>query len=935
MRPLKERLLQGVYRITRYHAWWVVLFFALVAGFGAYYAMDVPLRSSFMDLLPTDDPLVNQFRETQRYTTANDYIAIHLKLTEDVPFEEREARLLGFAERVAESLEGDPEILLVTYLQDLTPAIPEQYLYLFDLSEEELGKIEQSINLARSAIGSQSDISLPSGITLSDAYAGVADEFIRALYSEDLSMAAGSDSGPAMMAQLDTVSSLNRVVLSAIDGLTELPQITSAVNALSTVFAPNLEVDSEGPSGFFSDDRTALLMTVQPRLPSSEGTEYSSLVSDRVREAIAAADPEASGLRAGLAGTYPYNQETNDVINYDMLRTTIISSIGVFVIFMLAFGSFFYSIIAVVPLLISVVLTMCWARFALGGFNLVTTFLPALVLGLGIDYAIHLVSRYAEERSAGQSLNRALYAAIRHKGEASFLAALTTALVFLGMLTAKSRALFEMGVISSIGVLAAFIVTLFLLPAMITLAHHLFHIRHRETVATHAAKLTSAFRLVTSRGRAIFVIILVLTFFVAFQASQISFVFSSSDLVPRVEMDDVYDEIVADFGFSPAGIGYAYTFKAANEAELQKVVSRLEENELVMTVESAAELLPVNLTEQQRVLNELNIDAYIDQLETLRRSLVERGAAVAQIRTLLTQFALLQFGASLNAMVDVAVTSNEIIGQLRTLQTELGALDAEAAIVQVADLQAALGGLDTSLSDLRELPPVEELLRDVLSALPREIRSQYLDAEGRFVIKATVSPAIFDGANLDEFDAMAESLSVEYFGTPLVVRKLRGMMVRDFYISTLLALALIAIVMRKSLGGWVRALVAGSPLVLGYVWMLAGMRLLDINFNFLSITISPLLIGIGVDNGIHILHRTMEERMLRPEGAIERSLGSTAVAVIVTSLTTMLVFGSLLAARTPGLRMLGTSALLGIGFSLLFSLLFLPAALRVEGGKRV
>jgi len=110
---------------------------------------------------------------------------------------------------------------------------------------------------------------------------------------------------------------------------------------------------------------------------------------------------------------------------------------------------------------------------------------------------------------------------------------------------------------------------------------------------------------------------------------------------------------------------------------------------------------------------------------------------------------------------------------------------------------------------------------------------------------------------------------------------------------------------------------------------------LQIDFNFINITISPLLIGIGVDNGIHILHRYAEERAIASEGAIERGGRMTAVAVIVTSLTTMLVFGSLLLARTPGLRLLGTSALLGIGFALVFSLLFLPAAIRVEGGKRV
>jgi hypothetical protein len=150
-----------------------------------------------------------------------------------------------------------------------------------------------------------------------------------------------------------------------------------------------------------------------------------------------------------------------------------------------------------------------------------------------------------------------------------------------------------------------------------------------------------------------------------------------------------------------------------------------------------------------------------------------------------------------------------------------------------------------------------------------------------------------------------------------------------------LATLLIALTLWRSLGGGMRALLAASPLILGYVWMLGGMRLLQINFNFINIMISPLLIGIGVDNGVHIMHRYREERKVDPEGAIERAGQKTAVAVLVTSLTTMLVFASLLLASTPGLRFLGISALLGIGFTLIFSLLFLPAALQVEGGKRV
>jgi predicted RND superfamily exporter protein len=117
--------------------------------------------------------------------------------------------------------------------------------------------------------------------------------------------------------------------------------------------------------------------------------------------------------------------------------------------------------------------------------------------------------------------------------------------------------------------------------------------------------------------------------------------------------------------------------------------------------------------------------------------------------------------------------------------------------------------------------------------------------------------------------------------------------------------------------------------------MLGGMRLLQVDFNFINITISPLLIGIGVDSGIHIIHRYLEERAISIDGAVERAGRMTAVAVLVTSLTTMLVFGSLLIARTPGLRLLGVSALLGIGFTLLFSVVFLPAVLHISGEKRV
>ncbi len=934
-RSIKDKVFWAIFRISRYYAWLVLTFVLVLTAVAIYYVRELPIRSSYFDLLPQDDPLIDEYRSSEEYLAQTDYLALLLTLVdaEDKTQQERERLLLGAAEVIAEVLREDPEFIEVTFLLDPSPKIPDQYLLLYTLDAEQLARIESSVALARQSIAGGALSLLPTTGDLSDVYRQVGETIGQAL-SDSLSTE-GSPSATTIEASLAEMSTFNEAVLGAVEGIETLPSVTEAVRALSEIFTPAEGRVSRAPEGVFSRDRTRLLMSVRPRYPSQQGVAYCTNVMEALDANLALVDLTELGVRIGVTGTYAYSAETNAVINADMRRTTIIASVGVLLIFYLAFGSIFYSVIAVIPLLISLVLTMAWAKFAVGGFNLITSFLPALVLGLGIDYGIHFISRYAEERSKGRSLNRALCTAVLRKGEASFLAAATTALVFLGLLSAHSRALFEMGAITAVGVLLAFLATIFLLPTLITLAHFLFRFRHRERVVNYTPYLSPFFRFVTEKGRVIFAIVLILTFFVAFQAARISFVFSSADLVPHVASQDVLNEILTHFGASKTRIGNYFTFFASSEDQLAEIVEHLKQNDLVEEVQSPQDLLPVNLSDQQRILNSLNIASYIEQLDLFDRSLADRASALAQIRNLLTQFGLLQYGAALNGEVEISLTAMEIQQQLRAIQNEVKRLDVNEARTRIVDLQEALLNLDRNLLQIRELPPLSALLRDILQGVPEGIRSSYLTSSGEYVIRARVKQAIYERDNLREFDAFASSISDKYFGMPLVGKQLEDYMKRDFFVSTLIAAALIIFILWSTLRGGIRALLAATPLILGYVWMLGGMKLLQIDFNFINITISPLLIGIGVDNGIHILHRYAEERAIEPEGAIERAGRMTAVAVIVTSLTTMLVFGSLLLARTPGLRLLGTSALLGIGFALVFSLLFLPAAIRVEGGKRV
>ncbi len=949
-----ERLLEGIFRIGRYRAWWVVILWLAATGFGVYYSLDSPFRGSFLDLLPVNEPLIDEYRENEKYT--GDAVGILIQLHGEIPEsnQARDAILVQAAESLAILLRENEEFTDVYYLQQISDEIPDQYIQLFNLNEEQLQRIEASVELARGAIGGGAfglftDDMLGSEYanigSLDQVYALISTQFNQALASGQLTLGERALGGHPLEEQLELIISLNQGVLQTLGGLSGLPTVTSAVNDLSSIFMPDLNEDLRAPRPYISEDHMMLFMVAQPRYPSQRGVEYSTQITDFVQASIEASGAESLGVLVRQTGTYSFNKATTEAVNKDMLRTTIISSIGVFVIFILAFGSFFYSIIAVIPLLVSVIMTMAWAKFAVGGFNLVTTFLPALVLGLGIDYAIHIISRYAEERNKGRSLNRALHTAVLNKGKASLYAAVTTSLVFVGLLAARSRALFEMGAITSVGVMLAFLATLFLVPALISLSHFLFRIRRKEGIVGLAPRMSGFFQLITGRARAFFVIILILTFFVTFQAARTSFEFSSTDLIPRVESQEVAEILQANFANSGAGVGSVFTFYASTGDELREVVDTLTDTDrqwsefglppILEAVESPLDLLPVNLSEQQEMLSSLDMAAYIEQLDILGDSLAGQAATQAHIRTVLAQFSLLQFAASANGEVGLGMQGSQIIRQLRDLQGVIGSLDVAAASLNLEALRAALAALDSNLDQVRDLPPVEALLREVLLAYPEALRAQKLTSDGRFVIQARVSRGIFDDDNMTKFNNFASSFSDDYFGMPLVVQKLEGYMKRDFYLSTGIALLVIIIIVWVSLRGWMRAILATAPLVLGYIWMLGGMRLMGMDFNFLSITISPLLIGIGVDNGIHIIHRTMEEKALRPEGAIERGVGATAISVIVTSLTTMLVFASLLLARTPGLRMLGASALLGIGFALLFSLLFLPAALKVEGGKRV
>ena len=148
MIPLKERILQRVFRISRYYAWWVLIITILLTGASVYYIRDIPIRGSFLDLLPRNDPLVDEYRRIEELLRT-DFLVLLLSLQEGegLPIGEREDRLLRAAGEITRVLAKNPEFIEVSYLAELSPEIPDQFVLLYRLNEEELAHIKFTLAL--------------------------------------------------------------------------------------------------------------------------------------------------------------------------------------------------------------------------------------------------------------------------------------------------------------------------------------------------------------------------------------------------------------------------------------------------------------------------------------------------------------------------------------------------------------------------------------------------------------------------------------------------------------------------------------------------------------------------------------------------------------------------------------------------------------------
>lgn len=219
-----------------------------------------------------------------------------------------------------------------------------------------------------------------------------------------------------------------------------------------------------------------------------------------------------------------------------------------------------------------------------------------------------------------------------------------------------------------------------------------------------------------------------------------------------------------------------------------------------------------------------------------------------------------------------------------------------------------------------------------LDDLPESILDRYSNrSRDQFLI--TVYPAgnIWQDAQfLHQFTDDLENVSARATGMPPVFRALIEIIGRDGRNAMALTVIIVFLLLWLDFRDARVAFIAMIPLAAGALWMVGLMRLTGQQFTVMNVMGFPMIIGIGIDDGVHIMHRWISEG----RGHIRTIFASTGKAILLTTLTTMLAFGSLIFSIWRGFGQLGGALFVGVAACFLTTVIILSGILGYIERKR-
>jgi hopanoid biosynthesis associated RND transporter like protein HpnN len=643
---------------------------------------------------------------------------------------------------------------------------------------------------------------------------------------------------------------------------------------------------------------------------------------DRIRQLVEETRLEVPGLNVGLTGEPVLELDEMAQSQKDTTVATLVSLVLCALIFIYGYHETARPIKATLSLIVGLAYTLAFATLTIGHLNILTiTFVPILI-GLAIDYGVHLISRYEEELRRGRSEEAAMTKAMVFTGQGIFTGAFTTAGAFLAMGFTDFKGIQEMGIICGGGLLICLIPMVTMLPVLL-LGGKQTAVAHEFTGFEKRARIENFW---LKRPAWVVGLTLILCALAATQITKVTFDYNllnmQSEGLPAVDFEK---DLISATNASPSETNSApkSVLYAAVVASNLDQAGRLEEDltnlPSVSGVESMTKYLAEDPTRKLAIIAGVKKDLCSVHFSEPDPAPVD---IPALSRTLYSTYGYL--GAALDdlgnqdpSLSKQLVSLRQAIEDLRKEMYRGSAARVESNSVKLAGFQRAL--FDDVRNTFRALQTQDDSGPLRVEDLPPALHDRFVGLSGKYLLMVNPKKDVWNRENQKEFLQQLEKVDRDVTGTPIQLYHYTDLLKKSYEQAawySLAAIALLVLLHFRSLSSVILALL---PVAVGSLWLGGLMGWLGVPLNPANIMTLPLVIGIGVTNGIHILNRFAEEQTAN---ILARSTGK---AVLVSGLTAMAGFGSLILARHRGIHSLGCVMTTGLATCMIAGLTFLPA----------
>jgi len=882
---MRKKFLNLIAQWCVIHTWWMTVAVLLLTLFFGYRASTLQMRTGFDSLLPGDNPRTAEFNRILEEFQNESNIMLLAKGPED--------SLKSYARGVKPLLEDFDEWVASVHIQ-----IPEDFYRRNALKLLPPGQLD--------SFGSMFyDPNLvPFLHNLNNSFEGEYQGNDEALNSRK--------------DELDAVRFL--------DGLEMFVEIQSAVmKGVSDGEIGQKAVDAItfGETYMLSPDKDMILILIEPTfnmmIDPAELQRSVNGIEKIIKEASV-----PYGITAGLTGSMVLGRDEYEAFTSDSWTVSILALIGIFILFVISFRMWVSPLLAILTVIMGVTWAMGFSSFLVEYLSMMTAMMSIILIGLGIDFSVHIISGYTEKRNQGLDVQISIQETLLRFGPGIITGGITTGLAFLTLMISETVGMQEMGLMAGVGLIFTMLATIIILPTMLIIRERLLKNFNKALPPKDVsypflgriAEFTAKYRWIMG------ISFLLFTGFLLKRAVNMSVDYNYLNMEPvGLESIKLQEELIEAFDLSSDFV----MFTTDNLDDARDLTRQAREMETAGWVESISDYLPDSdgLEKQYRFLKDLrrnlenreirkqmsshDVKMYRKELERLEANIIE-----------------LQDLAFLGGQDKVYNKAVKLVGEAGdslargNITQFINALDTGLTKIELTYFQQKFStSFKSTIIDMANTEPL------TLDNLPSDIKNRFTGNSGDiFIINVYPEKNIWEDARfLYRFTEEATELSEKATGLPPIFVELMDIMSKDGKKATYLAIMAVFVVLLLDFRSLKYALIGMVPLIFGAIWMTGIMEISGLQFTMMNILAVPLIIGIGIDDGLHILHRWKMEKNL---DIVYRSTGK---AILLTSLTTMLGFGSLWFATYRGLGSMGIALFIGVGTCFLATLFIIPAIL--------